>query len=95
MSDIDRIAVSNELFEISERFMLEATLWSEPGCRVELERVARHLSVIARRTLTAGDIEVADAYARSADLLMRNIEGTRRFFRTVLTPPSVRTPRFT
>lgn len=86
--DIDRIALSRELAELADRFLLEATMWALPDAKRECERVGRHLAQLSRSALWSGtQVTTLEEYARAADILIRNIEGTRRFFRTVLTPP--------
>ena len=87
---VDRVALSRELADLADRFLLEATLWHEPGARAECERVGRHLAQLSRGALWADQLTTLDEYARAADLLIRNVEGTRRFFKIVLTPPRIR-----
>ncbi|TFV82031.1 hypothetical protein E4V99_13945 [Microbacterium sp. dk485] len=91
--DIERIATSNVLFEMADRFATESTLWAERDAVRNLTRTARHLSQLARQTLTGGDPDIATAYADAADLLIRNIEGARRFLHCLDTPPIVRRPQ--
>lgn len=83
--DIDRVALSNELQTLGERFALEATLWADRGCREQLEHDARLLATIGRAVLTTADLDKAQAYADVARRVIGNVEGCRRFF---LTPPA-------
>lgn len=92
MPDTDRIALSAMLSDLSERFTLEATLWNHEPAVTECNRVARYLAQLARGVLTAGDLEVINAYAEAARILIGNIVGVRRFFTTITTLPSVRRP---
>lgn len=91
--DSDRVSLSNELLSLAETFAIEATLWAT-GCKAELERNARLLATIGRSVLTTGDIEKADAFARAGRTIIGNVQGTRRFFGTVLTPPTVNRKRY-
>lgn len=86
--EIDRLALSNELLALADRFALESTLWREPGCRDQLATDARLLATLGRAVLATADPDVARAYAEGATRVIRNVEGTRRFFQTVLTPPA-------
>lgn len=90
--DTDRIALSHELSCISERFAIEATLWSLVEARQECERVARYLAQLSRSVLTGGDVDIVSAYAEASRLLIDNVVGVRRFFHTIITEPSVRRP---
>lgn len=85
--DIDRVSTSNHLHELAESFALEATMWAEPRSKNELLRTARRLADIARAVVTSADLDKARAYADAATMILRNVQGTRRFFQTVLTPP--------
>ena len=91
--DTDRIAVSSELFDLADRFAVEATMWAEASSKANLARGARHLAQLARGVLTVGDIEVARAYADAGRTLMGNIEGARRFLLCLDTPPMIRRHR--
>lgn len=86
--DTDRLALSHELAQLADRFMLEAALWRDPEAKRELERTARHLAELSRGTLWTSDLPKLEQYARAGDLLIRNVEGVRRFFRIILTPPA-------
>lgn len=59
----DRVALSNDLFELSEAFADEAKRW-RPTARRELERNSRLLAEIARGVLSgAADFQRAEAFA--------------------------------
>ncbi|MBD3941965.1 hypothetical protein IF188_09685 [Microbacterium sp. NEAU-LLC] len=88
--DVDRLALSHELASLAERFAIEATLWREPSAREECERTARHLAELSRLAIwSSSNIETLTAYADAARLLAGHIEGTRRFFKIILTPPNI------
>lgn len=85
--DADRIALSRELADLAGRFMTEATVWKLPEARDECERTARHLAELSRAALTDADPVKLAHYATAAHLLANHLEGTRRFFKIILTPP--------
>lgn len=85
--DIDRIALSSELLTLADRFAIESTLWADAGCRAQLEHDARLLATIGRAVLGTADLLKAQAFAHAATTIIANVEGTRRFFGSVLTPP--------
>ncbi|MCK2028107.1 hypothetical protein KZC56_17555 [Microbacterium sp. SSW1-47] len=59
----DRVALSNDLFELSESFAEEAKRW-RPTARRELERNSRLLAEIGRGVLSgAADFQRAEAFA--------------------------------
>jgi len=88
--DVDRLALSSELANLAERFTIEASLWREPSAREECERTARHLMELSRVALwSQSNIETLTGYADAARLLAGHIEGTRRFFKIILTPPNL------
>lgn len=83
--DTDRIAESHRLLELSETFLIEATLWGDPNAAHELQRIAQYLTLLGRSVLREGTtVEVASAYADAAHEILRNVQGARRFFSTVL-----------
>jgi hypothetical protein len=90
--DTERVALSNELSTLAERFAIEATLWKLSEAKSECERVARYLAQLARAALSNGDIEVINAYAEASRILIDNVVGTRRFFHVIGMHPSVRRP---
>lgn len=92
-ADIDRIAVAHLLLELAESFTLEATLWPHAGCKADLERGAAQLATLGRLTLRDTDIDKAEAFAQAGTLVLRNIQGARRFLRSMFTPPHVPQPR--
>lgn len=85
----DRIALSNQLYELAESFALEVTLWSSPDARLNLARSGRQLTEVAR-LLIAGraDYAKAQAFAEAATLIYRNVVATRRFFAAVMHEPT-------
>lgn len=92
--DIDRIAESHRLLELAETFLLEATLWPDPAAAGELQRTAKHLSDLGRGVLReVTTVEVAEAYADAAGVILRNVQGARRFFDCILAPLRVPRPR--
>lgn len=90
--DTDRVALSNELYELSDRFLAEIDHWKDINLIAELGRNARLLAELARHALTIGDLTVADAYARSADLSIRRIQSNRKAIENITYQPRVRQP---
>jgi len=88
--DIDRIALSAQLGELASRYTIEATLWADEDAHRNLERTARTLAELSRQALHTVDLGVGYAYADAADVLIRQVEGARRFLQTIDTPPSIR-----
>lgn len=84
----DRVALSNDLFELSESFTVEAKLW-RPSSRRELERSSRVLAELARGVLSgAANYQRAEAFADAGAVLLAETVGqrktiTRRVTRTV------------
>ena len=87
--DTDRIALSSELLSLAEAFAIEASMWAE-GCREELRRNSQQLATLGRAVLATSDLQQADAFARAARRILGNVQGTRRFFGVILTPPNVK-----
>lgn len=83
----DRIALGNELASLSERFADEATKWALPEAKEALMHSARLLADQSRAALHADRLDVLQAYADAAVILVTNVVGTRRFFQVILTPP--------
>ncbi|WP_298038350.1 hypothetical protein [uncultured Microbacterium sp.] len=79
--DVDRIALSNELYELSERFAMEAVLWTPQAAHDECVRVARTLAQIARGVISgAADFRKAEAFRDAARMLSEYVVGARRLF---------------
>jgi hypothetical protein len=76
--DLDRVALSAELWTLATRYSIEATMAEHRADAELIARAARQLNEVARQVLTVGDIQVADAYARAAHLHISLIEGSRR-----------------
>lgn len=88
--DIERIALSNQLFDLSESFELEASLWLDGDRRETLARGARLLAEIARNTLGhRADLEVADAYVTAGIKIVSEVARARRFLTGIDTLPTV------
>lgn len=88
--DTERIALSNELSNLAERFAIEATLWALPEAKAECARVARYLAQLARAALSSnGNVEVINAYAEASRVLIDHVVGVRRFFHAVGMHPKV------
>lgn len=83
----DRIALSNELSNLSERYAQEATQWSLPEAKDALLHAARLLADQSRAALHSARLDVLTAFAEAAVILIANVVGTRRFFHVILTPP--------
>lgn len=89
--DTDSLASANALLELAASFEQEATMWREPGAKAELGRTARHLAEIARHLIRGqADVEKADAFFEAGRIVLGNVQGARRFFQVILTPPRVR-----
>lgn len=85
----DRIALSNQLYELAEGFMLEATLWKSSNARLNCARSGRQLAEVARQLLSGrANYAKAQAFAEAASLILRNVIATRRFFTSVLAEPT-------
>ena len=87
-NNTDRIALSNQLYELAESFALEATLWPQPEAQLNLARSGRQLAEVARQLLSArADFAKAQAFAEAATLIYRNVVATRRFFAALMHEP--------
>lgn len=85
----DRIALSNELFELAEAFIEEARAWNFPDAKIALSRSTNTLAPLARHVLSADtDFAKATAYAEAARLILDNVRACRRFFTAVFTEPT-------
>jgi hypothetical protein len=88
--DVDRLALSCELLTLGETYAIEATMWRDDECKAQLLRMARQFAEIGRQVIGTSDIAVADAYAREGHRVLGNVQGTRRLFKSLSTPPRVR-----
>jgi hypothetical protein len=89
ITNTDRIALSNHLYELAESFQLEASVWTSPDAQLNCARTARKLVEVARHLLSGrADYAKATAYSEAAALILANVVACRRFFTSVLTPPS-------
>lgn len=88
-TDVDRIALSNSLYELAESFALEATLWTSTDAVNECSRSARLLNEIARGLLNgSANYAKAEAFHDAAQVILAHVIGCRRFFTSLLTPPT-------
>ncbi|MEV8265953.1 hypothetical protein AB0P00_17585 [Microbacterium sp. NPDC077057] len=88
-TNVDRIALSNQLYELAESFLLEAQLWTDTDAQHGCARSGRQLAEVARQLLSGrADYTKAQAFAEAATLIYRNVSGCRRFFTSILTPPT-------
>jgi hypothetical protein len=86
---VDRVALSNALFEIAESFVQEATLWPlMPSARDEFNRTARKLAEIARGVLGGyADFAKAEAFHDAGLIQLGRAMAARRFVTAFETPP--------
>jgi hypothetical protein len=87
--DLDRVALSSELWGLATRYTIEATLAQFPEDAITLQTNARDLAEMARSVITSGDIERADGYARAAALDIARVEAARRADWTIYERPTV------
>ncbi|KNY06858.1 hypothetical protein [Microbacterium sp. GCS4] len=88
-TNTDRIALSNELYELAESFLLEAQQWTSTDAQQQCARSGRTTAEIARQLLSGrADYAKATAYAEAGRLILANVVACRRFFTSMLTPPS-------
>lgn len=88
ITTLDRISLSNLLYEIAESFVEEADRW-KPKRKAELQRTARYLAELARGVLSgAADFQTAEAYADAGALQLSHAVSQRRALTAVLTPPN-------
>lgn len=88
-TNTDRIALSNQLYELAESFLLEAQQWTSTDAQQQCARSGRTTAEIARQLLAGrADFAKATAYAEAAQLILANVTACRRFFTSMLTPPS-------
>lgn len=90
--DIERIAAANTLFDLADRFAIEATMWADTDAKRNLGSSARHLFELARQTVRGGSLDIATAYADAGNLLIGNVQGARRFLLSLDHKPIVRRP---
>lgn len=85
----DRLALSNQLWELAESFALEATMWKDSDAKVSCARSARQLAEVARQLIAGrADYAKATAFADAATMIYRSVVSCRRFLTATLTPPS-------
>lgn len=85
---IDRIALSNLLYELAESFTEEAERW-KPRNKGELQRTGRLLAELARGVLSgAAQFTTAEAYADAGALQLARAVAQRRALTSILTPPN-------
>lgn len=88
VTNIDRISLSNLLYEIAESFAEEADRW-KPKRKAELQRTARYLAELARGVLSgAADFATAEAYADAGAAQFSYTVAQRRALTAILTPPN-------
>lgn len=89
ITNIDRISLSNLLYELAESFIQEAELW-KPRNKRELQRTGRLLAELARGVLSgAADFRTAEAYADAGALQLSYAVAQRRVITTITTPPNL------
>lgn len=77
ISQIDRTALSNDLYELSESFTVEAKTWRRSH-REELERNSRVFAELARGVLSgAADYQRAEAFADAGVVLLAETQKQR------------------
>lgn len=85
ITDIDRIALSNYLYELSESFATEAKSW-RPSNRRELERSSRLLAELGRGVLSgAANYQRAEAYADAGAVLIAEVRKQRKTITGLIT----------
>lgn len=88
-TNTDRIALSNQLYELAESFALEATLWKADQAKLNLARSGRQLAEVARQLLSRrADFAKAQAFADAATSIYRSVVACRRFLTSTLAEPT-------
>lgn len=88
-TNTDRIALSNQLYELAESFLDEAQLWTSTDAQHQCARSGRIIAEIARQILAGrADYAKATAYAEASTLILANVTACRRFFTATLTKPT-------
>lgn len=88
-TNTDRIALSNQLYELAESFALEATLWKDSDAKLNCARSGRQLAEVARQLLGGrANFAKAQAFADAATSIYRSVVACRRFLTSTLTPPT-------
>lgn len=82
--DSERINLSQRLTILADRFTIEATLWHRAEQHAACISTARELDSMARRVLGSVDLDTAEGFHDAAELLYRQVEGTRRLFTAYL-----------
>lgn len=87
--DTDRLALSEECYQLAENFTVEANMWKLPEAKKELSRVALTMAELGRGIVSGAAEPVrADAFIRAAALILGNVVATRRFFTAIVHEPS-------
>lgn len=86
----DRIAMSNALYALAERFGEQAQRWKpQSGVPDDMRRQARLLAEVARAVLSPiYPYAKAEAFYEAGDRILANERAAWEFFRSVLTPPT-------
>lgn len=88
-TNVDRIALSNQLYELAESFALEATLWRNADAKLNLARSGRQLAEVARQLIAGrADYAKAHAFADAATSIYRSVVAARRFLTATLPEPT-------
>ncbi|WP_067200155.1 hypothetical protein [Microbacterium sp. XT11] len=88
-TNTDRIALANALYELAESFALEATLWTSSDAQHNCARTGRLLAEIARQLIAGrANYDKAKAFEDAGRLIHANVVACRRFFTSLLTPPT-------
>lgn len=88
-TNTDRIALSNQLYELAESFALEATLGKDSDAKLNCARSGRQLAEVARQLLGGrANFAKAQAFADAATSIYRSVVACRRFLTSTLTPPT-------
>lgn len=89
----DRVALSNDLYELSESFIAEAMRW-RPSKRRDIERNSRVLAELARGVLSgAANYQRAEAFADAGAILLAETQGQRKTIAAQLFTVDHRKPR--
>lgn len=95
ITHIDRLALSNALYEIAETFAEMSTRWRpETGIPADMQRQARLLAQVARSVLSpVYPYAKGEAFHDAGRHVLANERAAWEFFRTVATPPNTRARR--
>lgn len=86
---VDRLALSNALYALAERFTEHAHRWARhPDVQADLLRQGRLLAQVGRVVVSSSyDYAKAEAFYSAGDKILGNEEAAWQFFRTLNTPP--------